>query len=340
MHQLPETFYFGAATTAQEVIDGVDLSGKVAIVTGGYSGLGLETTRTLASAGARVIVPARDRAKAELALRAMPRVSIEPMDLLDPASIDSFAQRFLSAGEALHILVNSAAIMACPLSRDARGYEVQFATNHLGHFQLVERLWPALVKARGARIVAVSSRGHHFSSVILEDPNFERRPYDRWAAYGQSKTANSLFALAVDERGRRDGIRAFSVHPGGILSTGLGKFLSRKDLESMDVLDQQGKPILDPSKQLKTVEQGAATIVWCAVSDELEGFGGVYCENCEVAQIVSESDLAAIARGDKTRRFGVMPYAIDQDLAQRLWTLSEQLVFGDERRKVSTQHAG
>lgn len=339
MHQLPDAFYFGAATTTREVIDGVDLTGKVAIVTGGYSGLGLETTRTLALAGARVIVPTRDRTKAELALGAMSRVSIEPMDLLDPASIDLFAQRFLSSGDALHILINCAAIMACPLTRDARGYEAQFATNHLGHFQLVERLWPALIKARGSRIVAVSSRGHHFSSVNFEDPNFERRPYDRWAAYGQSKTANSLFALAVDARGRRDGIRAFSVHPGGILGTGLAKYLSKKDLESVGVIDQHGKPILDPSKQLKTVEQGAATIVWCATSDELEGFGGVYCENCEVAQIVSESDLAAIVRGDTTRRFGVMPYAIDQELAGRLWTLSEQLVFGEDRERGSTQFA-
>jgi NAD(P)-dependent dehydrogenase (short-subunit alcohol dehydrogenase family) len=327
MHQMPAASYFGAATTTREVIDGLDLSGKVAIVTGGYSGLGLETTRTLVSAGAEVIVPARDRDKAERALRELKRVSFEPMDLLDPASIDSFAQSFNSSGRPLHILVNSAAIMACPLQRDARGYESQFSTNHLGHFQLVERLWPALVQAGGARVVSVSSRGHHYSPVIFDDPNFERRAYDRWAAYGQSKTANALFALALDERGKREHVRAFSVHPGAILGTGLDKHLSKDELRAAGAIDESGRPIYDPAKQLKTVEQGAATIVWCATSQELDGFGGVYCENCEVAQIVSEEDRAAMARGDKTRRFGVMPHAIDEDSAHRLWSLSERLVF-------------
>jgi NAD(P)-dependent dehydrogenase (short-subunit alcohol dehydrogenase family) len=219
---------FGAASTAQEVVKGVDLSNKVAIVTGGYSGIGVETTRALTSAGAKVIVPARDLDKAATALKGLDGVEIEAMDLLDPASIDAFAETFLASGRPLHILVSSAGIMACPLTRDSRGYESQFATNHLGHFQLVTRLWRALRQANGARVVSVSSWGHRRSPIVFDDPNFERREYDRWSAYGQSKTANILFALALDERGKAEGVRAFSLHPGSIVGTGLEKHLSRE----------------------------------------------------------------------------------------------------------------
>lgn len=187
--QAPIGSGFGAATTAADVIAGIDLGGKAAIVTGGYSGLGRETVRALKAAGARVIVPARDVGRSAAALAGLD-AEIEPMDLLDPASIDAFTAKFLSSAQPLHILINSAGIMACPLSRDARGYEAQFATNHLGHFQLALRLWPALVRAEGARVVSVSSWGHHFSPVIFDDPNSERREYDPWSAYGQSKTAN------------------------------------------------------------------------------------------------------------------------------------------------------
>ncbi len=179
--------------------------------------------------------------------------------------------------------------MACPLARDSRGYESQFATNHLGHFQLVARLWPALRQANGARVVSVSSWGHRRSPIVFEDPNFERRDYDRWSAYGQLKTANILFALALDERGKAEGVRAFSLHPGSIVGTGLGKHLSREELRVLAVIDENGTPILDPAKNLKTVEQGAATSVWCATSRQLDGMGGVYCENCDIAPLVSRA---------------------------------------------------
>jgi len=202
--QTPFGSGFGASTTASEIIHGCDLSGKIAIVTGGYSGLGLETVRVLRSAGAKVIVPARDHDKASKTLKGLDGVEIEVMDLLDPASIDAFAGKFLASARPLHILVNNAGIMACPLARDERGYESQFATNHLGHFQLVTRLWTALRQANGARVISVSSMGHRYSPVVFEDPNFERRAYDRWAAYGQSKTANILFALALDKRGKAE----------------------------------------------------------------------------------------------------------------------------------------
>jgi NAD(P)-dependent dehydrogenase (short-subunit alcohol dehydrogenase family) len=317
---------FGAASTTADVITGIDLTGRTAIVTGGYAGLGLETTRTLASAGAKVIVPARDHQKAITALNGIEGVEIEAMDLLDPASIDAFAEKFLAAGRPLHILVNSAGIMACPLKRDARGYETQFATNHLGHFQLVTRLWPALRQANGARVVSVSSWGHRYSPVVFEDPNFERRDYDRFSAYGQSKTANILFALALDERGKAEGVRAFSLHPGSIVGTDLKRYLSAEELQKAGVIDENGKSIIDPAKNLKTIEQGAATSVWCATSPQLDGIGGVYCENCEVARPVPAEGVLQWKLGDSTRMVGVMPYAVDPEAAARLWTMSEQLI--------------
>jgi NAD(P)-dependent dehydrogenase (short-subunit alcohol dehydrogenase family) len=313
---------FNAASTAAEVISGIDLSGKIAIVTGGYSGIGVETARALRSAGARVIVPARDRAKAVRALQAID-AEIETMDLLDPASIDAFAARFLASGRPLHILVNSAGIGGAPLTRDARGYESHFATNHLGHFQLAIRLWPALRRASGARVVAVSAWAHSRSPLVFEDPNFEHREYIPWIAYGQSKTANILFALALDDRGKAHGVRAFSLHPGSIVGTGLSKYLSPDVLRAMGVVDEDGNPIIDPARNLKTIEQGAATSVWCATSPQLDGLGGVYCQNSDIAPLVSE-ELAANPIGSMA--LGVLPHAVDPLAADRLWTLSEQLL--------------
>lgn len=322
---------FNAASTASDVIRGVDLSGKVAIVTGGYSGLGRETVRTFLRVGARVIVPARDLDRAKNALTAVSGVEIEGMDLLDPQSIDAFAARFLATGQPLHILVNSAAIMALPeLTRDARGYELQFATNHVGHFQLTTRLWPALKKAQGARVVSVSSLGHWFSPVVFDDLHFERRPYDPWSAYGQSKTANSLFAVELDRRGQADGIRAFSLHPGGIAGTSLARHIPVEALKAAGVLDENEKPILDPFRDLKTVEQGAATQVWCATSPQLEGKGGVFCINSEIASILPEGTPLSISENHSANRAsGVMAYAIDPEAASRLWTVSERLCEGE-----------
>ncbi|MEC0268118.1 oxidoreductase [Paenibacillus anseongense] len=325
--QTPIGTGFGASVTAEDVINGIDLSGKIAIVTGGYSGLGLETVRVLRSAGAKVIVPTRDYNKAANALANIDGVDIEMMDLMDPASINAFADKFLATGQPLHILVNSAGIMASPLSRDSRGYESQFATNHLGHFQLVARLWPALRKAKGARVVSVSSWGHHFSPIVFDDPNFDRRDYDRWAAYGQSKTANILFAVALDKRGQADGVRAFSLHPGSIVGTGLEKHLSEEELRAAGVIDEHGQPVLDPAKNLKTVGQGAATSVWCATSPQLNNMGGVYCENCDIASLGHDAESDFYLDNESTLTdSGVMPYAVDSEAADRLWSLSEQLI--------------
>lgn len=311
---------FGAASTASDVTKGIDLSGKIAIVTGGYSGIGVETVRALRSAGARVIVPTRDRDKAVRALDGI-EAEIEAMDLLDPASIDAFAERFLASGRPLHILVNSAGIAGAPLTRDARGYESHFATNHLGHFQLAMRLWPALRKANGARVVAVSAWAHSRAPMVFEDPNYEHRNYVPWMAYGQSKTANILFALTMDERGKAHGVRAFSLHPGSIV-TGLARYVSRDLLRAAGVIDDDGNPIIDPAKNLKTVEQGAATSVWCATSPQLDGMGGVYCQNSDITPLVAE-EIAANPIGSMA--LGVMPHAVDPDAANRLWSLSEQL---------------
>jgi NAD(P)-dependent dehydrogenase (short-subunit alcohol dehydrogenase family) len=212
-------------------------------------------------------------------------------------------------------LINNAGIMANPLMRDTRGYESQFATNHLGHFQLTARLWPALRRAKGARVVSLSSVGHRRAKVNFEDPNFEQREYDRWVAYGQSKTANALFAVGLDTLGEPDGIRAFSVHPGGVV-TDLIRYMSTAEVRAYGVLDEQGRPIIDPARNMKTPEQGAATSVWCATNRQLDGLGGVYCENCDIAVPVS---------GDSSELRGVRPWAIAREFADQLWHLSEKL---------------
>ena len=324
--QAPIDTGFTPASMASDVIRGIDLSGKVAIVTGGYSGIGRETARVFRNAGARVVVPARDIDRAQTALSGIAGVEILPMDLVDPASVDAFADRFLATGQPLHILVNSAGIMAVPeLTRNSRGHELQFATNHLGHFQLASRLWPALVKAQGARVVSVSSMGHRFSPVVFDDIDFEHRPYNPWAAYGQSKTANVLFAVELDHRGQSEGIRAFALHPGGIVETGLVKHLSEDALKSAGALNAEGTPIIDPDKGLKNVEQGAATQVWCATDPRLDGMGGVYCENSEISRIWHEGGDQFSIDGPLNEG-GVMPYAVDREAAARLWTVSQQML--------------
>ena len=299
---------YNAQTTAREAIGPRDLTGFTAIVTGGHAGLGLETTRVLSGAGATVIVGARTLDKARSALAGIARVEIEALDLSDPASVDAFAERVLASGRALPILVNNAGIMATPLVRDRRGFESQFATNHLGHFQLTARLWPALRRANGARVVSVSSRGHAFGGVDFDDPSFERRPYDKWKAYGQSKTANVLFALALDARGEGHRVRAFSLHPGAI-HTELSRSVPEDELRAL-----LASPRI-AATTFKTVEQGAATSVWCAASAQLDGMGGVYCEDVDVAEAVS---------ADFPGPTGVRPWAIDPALAERLWTKSEE----------------
>jgi NAD(P)-dependent dehydrogenase (short-subunit alcohol dehydrogenase family) len=311
--QKPLLSGFGPRTTAEEALTGSDLQGKVAIVTGGHAGLGLETTRVLSNAGATVVIGSRDPQKANLAVAKMKNVQVGQLDLASPSSIDRFAKEFLNSNRALDLLINNAGIMATPLMRDDRGYEMQFATNHLGHFQLTARLWEALKKSGGARVVALSSYGHSRGGVDFGDPNFNQRPYDKWAAYGQSKSANSLFAVELDKRGQEHGIRAFAVHPGGIL-TDLARYMTDEDFKPFGIYRENG--VLKGPEWLKNIEQGAATTVWCAVSPQLNNKGGVYCEDC---------DIAPMLPADSKLRSGVRPWAVDKAAAEALWILSEKL---------------
>jgi NAD(P)-dependent dehydrogenase (short-subunit alcohol dehydrogenase family) len=317
--QKPLPSGFGARTTAEEALGGTDLRGKVAIVTGGHAGLGLETTRVLSNAGATVVVGSRDPRKAQMAVAKMKNVDVGELDLASPASIDRFASEFLISNRALDLLINNAGVMATPLTRDERGYELQFSTNHLGHFQLTARLWPALKKSGNARVVALSSRGHARGGVDFSDPNFNKKPYEKWASYGQSKSANSLFAVELDKRGQKDGVRAFAVHPGGIL-TDLLKYMTEEELSAYGIYRENGvAKIPDVTKvpeRFKTIEEGAATTIWCAVSPQLNGKGGVYCEDC---------DIAAMVPADSKLNSGVRPWAVDKAAAEALWSLSEKL---------------
>jgi NAD(P)-dependent dehydrogenase (short-subunit alcohol dehydrogenase family) len=298
---------FGAQSTTNDVLDGIDLTGRTALVTGGYSGLGLETTRALTQAGAQVIVPARRRATAQETLSDLPNAEVHELDLAQLESVRAFSDRFLEAGRTLDIVIANAGIMACPETRVGPGWEAQFAVNHLGHYALVNLLWPAIADG-GARVVAVSSGAHHITDIRWDDTHF-RTGYDRWTAYGQAKTANVLFAVGVDARGRRSGVRAFATHPGSIL-TPLQRHLSRQEMVDAGWIDAHGNGV-DPS--FKTPEQGAATQVWAATSPQLADRGGVYCEDC---------DIARIADGSDTVPGGVRPYAIDDGAADRLWAAS------------------
>ncbi|MFS7367540.1 SDR family NAD(P)-dependent oxidoreductase [Serratia proteamaculans] len=317
--QMPIHSPFDATATAADVLEGLDLTGKTALVTGGHSGLGLETTRALAGAGARVIVAARDPHSANVQLNNIANVEVHRLDLADLASISLFSQQLLETGAHIDILINGAGIMACPETRVGPGWEAQFATNHLGHYALVNRLWPALTG--GARVVSVSSSGHQVSAIRWHDIQFNQG-YDKWLAYGQSKTANALFAFHLDKLGQDSGVRAFSLHP-GMIPTPLQRFIPKEEMIALGWMDAEGNPA-DPAA-LKTPQQGAATQVWAATSPQLEGIGGLYCEDCNIARL-DESGQESFA--------GVKAYAIDPQQAKRLWALSAQLtgvdVFAEE----------
>ena len=303
---------FGPRSTAADVLTDIDLTGRLAIVTGGYSGIGTETTRALSAAGATVVVPARRPDSAAAALARIERVEIDTLDLGDLESVHAFADRFLESGRAIDILINNAAIMAAPETRVGPGWEAQFATNHLGHFALTNRLWPALAAAGGARVVALSSRGHKRSGIRFGDLQFEAG-YDKWQAYGQAKSANSLFAVHLDALGQDAGVRAFAVHPGGIL-TPLQRHLTHEEMVGYGWIDEQGNPM----ERFKTVAEGAATSVWAATSPRLESMGGVYCEDCNIAEATAVGTAEA-------ELHGVDAHAVDPDVAAKLWTVSADL---------------
>jgi len=306
---------FNATSTASDVIKGIDLTGKIAIVTGGNTGIGLETTKTLAAAGATVIVPARDIEKAKKNLQDTINVELETMDLMNIDSIDVFARKFLASGRPLHLLVNNAGIMWVPLRRDSRGIESQLSTNYLAQFQLTARLWPALKKANGARVINVSSQGHQFAPFDFDDPNFRNREYATLQGYGQSKTAVNLFSLELDNRGKTFNVRTYAVHPGSIGGTELGREAPLELFQQMGFCDAEGNMLPEIAMSLKTIPQGAATTVWCATSRMLNTIGGVYCEDGDIAELVTGSSISN----------GVKMYSLDKVNAKRLWKLSEEL---------------
>lgn len=305
-------------TTADEVLEGVDLEGKVVLVTGATSGLGLEASRALAAHGAEVVLSGRDPEKLDEALDALrsqvsgTRVSAQLMDLASLADIRSAAAQVRAGHERIDLLINNAGVMACPFSRTDDGFEMQFGTNHLGHFLFTNLLLDPLLAAPNPRIVCLSSAGHRESPILWDDPNFEHTEYFNWTAYGQSKTANALFALELDRRFAPDGLHAFSVHP-GVIPTPLARHLTEADLAWMASRPRRGDV---GGMKFKSVEAGAATTVWAATSPELESHGGAYLADCQVSPKVAERD--GINSVDE--------WACDPAGAERLWELSAQLV--------------
>lgn len=307
---------FGHGSTAREVLDGIDLTGRTYIVTGGYSGIGIETVRALAAAGASLVVPARDAGRARAALDGIKNVEIGMMDLADLASVRAFARGFLESGRPLHGLVNNAGIMASPLTRVGPGWESQFAICHLGHFELTRLLEPALKAAGGARVIALSSTAHAVCDIHWDDPHFLSHDYDKWQAYGQAKTADALFALGLDRRWRDKGVRAFSVHPGGIF-TPLQRHLPEEEMVALGWKNADGSLPPHVAALFKTPEQGAATTIWALTSPMLDGTGGLYCEDCDVARLADENSQ---------RWHHVRPWACSEESADRLWTMSEAMI--------------
>lgn len=314
---------FNAASTAQDVIKGIDLSGKTAIITGGHTGIGLETTKTLVAAGATVIVLVRDVEKAKKNLQGITNIELETIDLMEPESIEAFAQKFLATGRPIHLLINNAGIMWVPLRRNSLGIESQLATNYLGLFHLTARLWPLLKKANGARVLNVSSFGHQMAPFDFEDPNFERREYQTLSGYGQSKTACNLFALELDNRGKAFNIRAYALHPGSVYGTDLGREEPIELFKQLGTHDAEGNIKPEVAARLKTIPQGAATTVWCATSAALNHIGGVYCEDSDIAEL----DTGQIEHryDEPSTIYGVQLYSLDENHAKQLWTLSEKL---------------
>ena len=311
--QKPVDSGFGAKSEPAEVLKDIDLEGKVAMVTGGYSGIGLETTRALKEAGARVIVPARRKDVAKSALSGIVESEdILNLDLADPSSAQSFVNEFVDSGMSLDILINNAAVMACPQMPTKEGWDLQFAVNHIGHFIITKGLLRTM-SSSGSRIVTLSSTGHKLSGIQWEDVHFEES-YDKWKAYGQSKTAASLLAVEISERMKDEGIKTYSVHPGGIF-TPLQRHLEKEEMIALGWLGEDGELSEMAAANFKSPTQGASTSLWCATSPMLEEVSGVYCENCDVA--VRQED------GPMARYIGVADWAVDTDEAAKLWDFTE-----------------
>ena len=312
---------FGFSSTTDDVLDGLGLKGKRILVTGASAGLGVETCRALAAHGATVVGAVRDIAKGQRATAAVQEAdaanggafSLIELDLASLASVRAAADKLNAAGEKFDVVIANAGVMACPKSQTADGFETQFGTNHLGHFVFVNRI--ANLLKPGGRLVNLSSAGHRFSDVDLEDPNFERTPYTEFGAYGRSKTANILFAVEFDRRHKARGVRAAAVHPGGI-QTELGRHMTPEAIAALRERMNAARPPGAPEFQWKTIPQGAATSLWAAIRAPADDVGGLYCEDCHVAAREENPDA----------RYGVRSYALNADHAKALWALSERMV--------------
>jgi len=318
--QKPINSGFSNKSEPKDILKNIDLHNKVAIVTGGYSGIGLETTKALVAAGANVIIPAK---RPEIANQNLNGVvsekNITKMDLGNLNSVKNFTNSFKENFNTLSLLINNAGIMACPETRVGDNWESQFAINHIGHFLLTKELMSTMANTEGSRFVSLSSSAHALTGILWDDIHFSKQPYDKWMAYGQSKTASSLIAIEFNERMKNYGVEGFSVHPGGII-TPLQRHLEKEEMIALGWMDENGSPSELAKNFFKSPSQGASTTLWCASSNDLNGLGGVFCEDCDIAKRKSEIDESL------QRYFGVADWAVDTDEATRLWELSEKII--------------
>jgi NAD(P)-dependent dehydrogenase (short-subunit alcohol dehydrogenase family) len=317
--QTPIDTGIGRKPEAAEVMAGVDLSGKTALVTGGYSGIGIETVRALTNAGATVLVPSRDVDRAVKTLEGIiPADQIGFMDLSDLPTVERYGEDLSRAYPAIDLAIFNAGVMACPLDRTKQGLEWQLGVNHVGHFLLMRTIKKALRAANGARLITLSSIAHRMGAVDFSDMNYDQRPYDKWQAYGQAKSAQSLMAVELDRREKDSGIRSFAVHPGGIF-TPLQRHLGNAEMAEFGWTDTDGNPSAVAEKLFKSTSQGCATSLWAATAVSLKDMGGVYCEDCNISRVVPD---------DSNDFTGVRQWAIASEIAEPLWDETEKMLTG------------
>ena len=318
--QKPINSGFSNKSEPKDILKNIDLHNKVAIVTGGYSGIGLETTKALVAAGANVIIPAKRPEIANQNLNGVvSETNIIKMDLGNLNSVKNFTNSFKENFNTLSLLINNAGIMACPETRVGDNWESQFAINHIGHFLLTRELMNILADTEGSRFVSLSSSAHALTGILWDDIHFNKQPYNKWMAYGQSKTASSLIAIELNKKMKDYGVESFSVHPGGII-TPLQRYLEKEEMIALGWMDENGSPSELAKNFFKSPSQGASTTLWCATSNDLNGLGGVFCEDCDIAKRKSEVDESL------QRYTGVANWAVDTDEATRLWELSEEII--------------
>ena len=318
--QKPINSGFSNQSEPKDILKNIDLHNKVAIVTGGYSGIGLETTKALVAVGANVIIPAKRPEIANQNLNGVvSETNIIKMDLGNLNSVKNFTNSFKENFNTLSLLINNAGIMACPETRVGDNWESQFAINHIGHFLLTRELMNILADTEGSRFVSLSSSAHALTGILWDDIHFNKQPYNKWMAYGQSKTASSLIAIELNKKMKDYGVESFSVHPGGII-TPLQRYLEKEEMIALGWMDEDGSPSELTKNFFKSPSQGASTTLWCATSNDLNGLGGVFCEDCNIAKRKSEVDESL------QRYFGVADWAVDTDEALKLWELSEKII--------------